>query len=170
MVATTVSALDRQIVTMNDMPCKMRGLFGEGMLQAQQILYVAEKLIGLYLPAVSKHFQKEMIHVTMFATQWLLTVYTSSFPFDLVARVWDCFIAEGWKIAYRVMLALLKISSSDLLNLHFEEILAYFARLPSRVDGPAVMDEAFSIALKSRHIEKFEKEWIAKEAKDAKPS
>eukprot|EP00567_Pseudictyota_dubia_P009097 CAMPEP_0197462010 /NCGR_PEP_ID=MMETSP1175-20131217/57988_1 /TAXON_ID=1003142 /ORGANISM="Triceratium dubium, Strain CCMP147" /LENGTH=46 /DNA_ID= /DNA_START= /DNA_END= /DNA_ORIENTATION= len=43
----------------------------------------------------------------MYATQWLLTLYASSFPFDLVTRVWDCFLAEGWKIVFRVMLAIL---------------------------------------------------------------
>jgi hypothetical protein len=40
--------------------------------------------------------------------QWFMTVYSNSFPFDLVTRVWDIFWYEGWKIMYRVALALLK--------------------------------------------------------------
>ena len=67
---------------MFEKPCRMRGLFGEGMKETHQVLYVAEKLIHQYLPKLAKHLDTESIHVTMYATQWLLTVYTSSFKFD----------------------------------------------------------------------------------------
>mmetsp|Transcript_33786 Transcript_33786/g.80799 ORF Transcript_33786/g.80799 Transcript_33786/m.80799 type:complete len:177 (+) Transcript_33786:1-531(+) len=71
----------------------------------------------------------------MFVTQWLLTVYTSTFPFDLVARVWDSFLVEGWKVVYRVMLALLESAQADILSLSFENILGYLKDFPSTVDG-----------------------------------
>ena len=146
---------------MNEEPFHCRELFGEGMSGAHRVLYVAEKLIGRFLPKLSKHLEKEGIHVTMFATQWLLTLYTSSFPFELVTRVWDCFLAEGWKIVYRVMLALLDDASPDLLKLHFEDILGYFRDLPSKVNGDAVFAKVFAIPLKHRHVEKYEAEWKA---------
>jgi len=146
---------------MNEEPFHCRELFGEGMSGAHQVLYVAEKLIAQFLPKLSKHLEKEGIHITMFATQWLLTLYTSSFPFELVARVWDCFLAEGWKIIYRVMLAILDDASPDLLKLHFEEILGYFRDLPSKVKGDTVFAKVFAIPLKHRHVEKYEAEWTA---------
>jgi hypothetical protein len=146
---------------MNEQPTKIRGLFGEGMHQTQQILDTSEKLIKDFLPVLYKHFEKENIHITMFVTQWMLTVFTSSFPFDLVVRVWDCFLAEGYKIVYRVMLALLKISTPDLLQLPFEEILAYLQRLPSKVDGHQVMETAFSIKLKRKQIAKYEQQYYS---------
>ena len=140
----------------------MRGLFGEGMREAHQALYVAEKLIAQFNPKLSKHFDKEGVHITMFATQWLLTMYTSSFPFHFVTRVWDCFLSEGWKVAYRVMLALLERASAVLVKLRFEDILEYFKELPTFVDGNTVLEYAFKIPLKKRHIEKYAKEWEAK--------
>lgn len=146
---------------MNEEPFHCRELFGEGMSGAHRVLYVAEKLIGQFLPKLSKHLEKEGIHITMFATQWLLTLYTSSFPFELVTRVWDCFLAEGWKIVYRVMLAILDDASPDLLKLHFEDILGYFRDLPSKVNGDAVFAKVFAIPLKHRHVEKYEAEWKA---------
>jgi len=144
---------------MNEQPTNMRGLFGERMHQTQQILYTSEKLIQDFIPALYKHFEKENVHITMFVTQWMLTIFTSSFPFDLVVRVWDCFVAEGYKIVYRVMLALLKISAPDLIKLPFEEILAYLYRLPTKIDGHQVMDTAFRTKLKRKHIAKYEQEW-----------
>mmetsp|Transcript_7611 Transcript_7611/g.16695 ORF Transcript_7611/g.16695 Transcript_7611/m.16695 type:complete len:646 (+) Transcript_7611:195-2132(+) len=148
---------------MSDAPFMCRELFGEGMSGAHRVLYVAEKLIGQFLPKLSKHLEKEHIHITMFATQWLLTLYTSSFPFELVTRVWDCFLAEGWKIIYRVMLAILDNASPDLMKLHFEEILGYFRDLPGKVDGDAIFAKVFGIPLKRRHIEKYEAEWSAQQ-------
>ena len=146
---------------MNEQPTNMRGLFGENMQQTQQILDTSEKLIKDFLPVLYKHFEKENIHITMFVTQWMLTVFTSSFPFDLVVRVWDCFLAEGYKIVYRVMLALLKLSSQDLLQLPFEEILAYLQRLPSKIDGHQVMETAFGINLKRKQIAKYERQYYS---------
>jgi len=144
---------------MYDKPCQMRGLFGEGMRETHQVLHVAEKLIHQFLPRLAKHFDKENIHVTMYATQWLLTQYTSSFKFDLVTRVWDIFLFEGWKIIYRVMLALLKQWESQLLRMSFEEILAFFRELPDRVEGYAVIEIALKIPLRKKHVVKYEKEW-----------
>ena len=146
---------------MNEEPFHCRELFCEGMAGAHRVLYVAEKLIGKFLPKLSRHLDKEGIHVTMFATQWLLTLYASSFPFELVTRVWDCFLAEGWKIVYRVMLTILDDASPDLLKLHFEEILHYLRDLPSKVDGDAIFRKVFGIPLKYRHVKKYEAEWNA---------
>ncbi|KAG7374338.1 Rab-GTPase-TBC domain containing protein [Nitzschia inconspicua] len=147
------------VVVMNDYPCKMRGMFGEGMKETHKVLYIGEKLIHHYLPRLARHLDKEHIHVTMFATQWLLTQYTSSFRFDLVFRVWDCFLGEGWKIIYRVMLALLQKYQSQLLKMSFEEILTFFRELPDKVEGYQIMEIALKIPLRRKVIARYEKEW-----------
>jgi TBC1 domain family member 10 len=149
---------------MNDRPCNLRGLFGEGMRETHKVLFVAEKLIHQFLPRLGKHLDREMIHVTMYATQWLLTQFTSSFRFGLVTRVWDCFLFEGWKITYRVMLSLLQHSQATLLRMNFEEILAYFRELPDRADvGGNIVEDAIKIPLRTSHIVKYEKEWRAQQ-------
>ena len=48
---------------------------------------------------------------------------------------WDIFYNEGWKILYRIVLALLKISENDLMELKFEKILKYLQDLPSTCVG-----------------------------------
>ena len=148
---------------MNHEPCRMRGLFGEGMQETHQVLYIAENLLHQFLPKLARHLDKENVHITMYATQWLLTLYTSSFKFDLVTRVWDVFLAEGWKVVYRVMLALMQNSMPELLTMNFEETLAYFRDLPNQVDANKVMDVAFKIPLRKRHLIKYEKEYKARQ-------
>jgi hypothetical protein len=137
------------------------------MRETHQVLHVAERLIHQFLPRLAKHLEREHIHITMFATQWLLTQYTSSFRFDLVLRVWDCFLAEGWKITYRVMLAILQQWQSEILKMTFEEILAFFRELPDRVDGNVIVDNAIKIPLRRKHITKYEREWISRQQQSA---
>jgi len=148
---------------MTEAPCRMRGLFAEGMSEAHQVLYVAEQLISQFQPKLARHFEKENIHITMFATQWLLTMYTSSFPFDMVTRVWDAFLSEGWKVTYRVMLALLEQAQPIMMKMQFEDILNYFKELPFEIDSNDLMESAFKIPLKKKHIGKYAKEWMLKE-------
>lgn len=148
---------------MHDQPCQMHGLFGEGMSETHKVLYVAEKLIQQFLPRLYKHLEREHVHITMFATQWLLTQYTSSFHFDLVTRVWDSFLAEGWKTTYRVMLSILTQFQPALLKMGFEDILAFFRTLPDNVDGATTMDAAVKIPLRHAHIAKYETEWAAQQ-------
>jgi hypothetical protein len=147
------------IAVMNEKPTLIRGLFGSTMDQTRQILYTSEKLVQDTFPDLHQHFTKECMHITMFATEWMLTLYTSSFPFDLVLRVWDVFIAEGYKVVYRVMLALLKDSKEKLLGMHFEQMMEYLNGLPATVDGAKLMKIAFSIPLSRKQITKYDKQW-----------
>jgi hypothetical protein len=124
---------------MNDELYKLRDLFGEDMAGAHEVLFIAEKLLAQYLLTLSKHLEAESIHISMFVTPWLLTAYTSAFPFDFVARVWDCYLVEGWKVLHRVMLSLLEFAPKDILNLQFEQILSYFRDFPTKVNGRIIL-------------------------------
>ena len=147
------------VVVMNEEPYKLREMFGEDMAGTHEVLYIAEKLLAQFLPNLARQMEEEMIHVSMFVTPWLLTVYTSTFPFDLVVRVWDSFLVEGWKVVYRVMLSLLEHASKDLVELQFEQILNYFRDFPSTVDGQTIMAGSFRIPLKSKHIQNHVTQW-----------
>jgi len=147
------------VVVMNEEPYKLRELFGEDMAGTHEVLYIAEKLLSQFLPKLSKHMEAQGIHVSMFVTQWLMTVYTSTFPFDLVARVWDSFLVEGWKVVYRVMLSLLEFAMKDVLEMQFEQILHYFREFPATVNGQMIIHSSLKIALKRKHIQKHVNEW-----------
>ena len=51
------------------------------------------------------HFARLGLHPSMYAAQWVLTIFTYNFPFALVVRVLDAFLLEGWKTVFRVALA-----------------------------------------------------------------
>jgi predicted 2-oxoglutarate/Fe(II)-dependent dioxygenase YbiX len=85
-----------------------------------------------------------------------MTVHASTFSFDLVVRVWDSFLTEGWKVVYRVMLAMLKQNQEVLLSKGIEGIIPYLLReFPSTVNADSIMSLSQRIPLKTRHIQKY---------------
>jgi hypothetical protein len=144
---------------MNEEPYKLREMFGEDMAGTHEVLYIAEKLIEQFLPKFANTLQDEMINMSMIVTPWLMTVYASTFPFELVVRVWDSFLVEGWKVVYRVMLSLLGHASKDLTDKTFEDILNYFRDFPSTVNGQTIMAGSLRIPLKSKHIQNHVLQW-----------
>lgn len=148
------------VAVMSEEPYDMRFLFAEDMAGVQETLYVAEKLVKKFLPKLGRHFENENINMSMFATQWVMTIFTSTFSFDLVVRVWDSFFVEGWKVVYRVILAIMEQAQDDLLGLDMEGILTYLRdEVPSKIDAQRIMKACLKIPLRNRHIRKYSSEW-----------
>lgn len=76
-------------------------------------LHQLQGLMNVKLPRLATHLFSVGVHPTMYATQWLLTIFTYNFPFAIVVRVWDSFLYEGWKVVFRVALAVLKIAERE---------------------------------------------------------
>lgn len=147
------------VVVMNEEPYKLRELYGEDMSGTKEVLFIADKLMKQFVPKLTKHFDNEGIHNSMFVTQWYMTIFTSTFPFHLVSRVWDAFLVEGWKVIYRVMLVLLKNNEQELLEMEFEQILNYLREFPTKVDGQVIMSSSYQMGLKEKHVLKLATEW-----------
>jgi TBC1 domain family member 10 len=80
----------------------LRLMYLPKLVETQKVLHVFEKLGELHLGKLWKHMVDQGIHPTMFATEWLMTMYCRGFSFDLVTRVWDVLLSEGSvKITYR---------------------------------------------------------------------
>lgn len=148
------------VAIMNDDPYNMREMFTRDMSGSLETLFVADRLVQKLLPDLHQHLNNEGIHISMYACHWLMTLFSSSFNFDLVSKVWDNFLVEGWKVVYRVFIALLASCEQELLNLPFEHILNFFRdELPERVDGQSVLAASLEIRLRSKYIRKYTKEF-----------
>jgi hypothetical protein len=80
-----------------------------------------------------------------------MTVFTRSFHFDIVTRVWDIFLFEDFKIVLRVCLALIKYFEKEFLGLDFDGIMELFKQIPVSVDVENLMAIVWEIPLK-RHV------------------
>jgi len=57
-----------------------------------------------------------MLTPDIYAPAWFLTLYVSVLPFNLVLRILDIFLYEGFKILYRVGLCILKVKEEKILK------------------------------------------------------
>ena len=141
---------------------KLRGLYLDEMPGMMIALHTLDRLLEKQLPKVYERFQVEHIDVHMFATSWIRTMLVTHFPIELVARVWDIFFNEGWKIVYRVILALLKYSEIILLNDTYARIIDYLDHgLAQDISGKhdMILDIAFhKIKFKTEELEMIELE------------
>eukprot|EP00760_Papus_ankaliazontas_P022846 PhM_4_TR19046/c0_g1_i1/m.12592/K19944/TBC1D10; TBC1 domain family member 10 len=137
----------------------LRMLYIPGFPLLQQFFFQLKGLMRKFLPEIAAHFEAIGIDPAFYATQWFMTVYSYHFQFRVTIRVWDAFLCEGWKVVFRIALALLDMNKSRLLEAGFEQMLPLLKSLCDTNDPDALMQHALKIPLKSRHMELFKKEY-----------
>ncbi len=64
----------------------LEGLFAAGLPLVQQCLFQLEGMILSVAPKLGAHLKAENADPTMYATQWFITLFSYSLPFDVVVR------------------------------------------------------------------------------------
>uniref|UniRef100_A0AAQ4P3A5 TBC1 domain family, member 10C n=1 Tax=Gasterosteus aculeatus aculeatus TaxID=481459 RepID=A0AAQ4P3A5_GASAC len=59
-------------------------------------------------PAAHKHLQHHGVEPLMFATDWLMCLYTRHLPFNTLLRVWDLFFCYGVRVLLQVAVVLVR--------------------------------------------------------------
>ncbi|KAM6999997.1 uncharacterized protein tbc1d10c [Tautogolabrus adspersus] len=59
-------------------------------------------------PAVNKHLQQHGVEPLMFATDWLMCLFTRHLPFNTLLRVWDLFFCFGVRVLLQVAVVLVR--------------------------------------------------------------
>mmetsp|Transcript_10554 Transcript_10554/g.14579 ORF Transcript_10554/g.14579 Transcript_10554/m.14579 type:complete len:437 (+) Transcript_10554:31-1341(+) len=121
----------------------LRDLYKLDMIGARRALFVYDKVLKLTASSLYDHVSIKLgIIPDMYATHWLITVFAAQFPYALVTRVWDVFLAQGWKPVYQVAVALLLAYSDQIVQFDFEQMLTWLRTLPNIVDVGKVLDIA----------------------------
>jgi hypothetical protein len=137
----------------------LQSMFCDRTPAVSRIWYQFDKLLTKYVPKVSAHFKQEGMDHSMYLTKWVIPLYTRDFHFDFVVRVWDIFLQQGWKIIFRVALALLKHSEPLLLKMDMEKIMYYLRDLPSAIDATNILTMAHRIKFKTKELEDLRLEY-----------
>jgi TBC1 domain family member 10 len=134
----------------------LAGLYKPGLPQVGKHLHILVGLLNTLRPKLGASLQANGIHVSMYASQWILTIFTYSFPLPWVARIFDSFLWEGWKTVYRVAVAVLIAFETPLLAAKtLEEIMCIFKLIPETLagkDGLKYMPNATGLTDKSHLI------------------
>jgi TBC1 domain-containing protein 4 len=98
-------------------------------------LYQMSRLIKDTLPEVHELFEKHEVATTLFASSWMLTIFSSSFALGFVTRVYDLLLFASNEVIFRVIIALLDMHKAELLKLDsFEDIMGYLKSVVPKVD------------------------------------
>jgi hypothetical protein len=141
-------------------PHRLADLYAPGLPRVALLEHTLQALVNARLPATAAVLHRHGLHPTMWAAQWLLTIFTYSWPFPVVVRIWDAFLCEGWKVVFRVSLAALKTVEHDLARAAaFEDVMAVFKALPARIDADALLADAFALRLASADLDALREEY-----------
>eukprot|EP00941_MAST-03F_sp_MAST-3F-sp1_P001515 g1515.t1 len=119
---------------------------------SEKVMLRIEELLAKKDKKLFAHLKKHNMATQMYALEWVLTIFTRSFPFSMVVQVWDQFFLLGWDAVLRTSLALLKMNSKLLRSNGFEGMMMTFKSLPKSVKTKYVMRAANSIRLKKKDV------------------
>uniref|UniRef100_A0A8C1GKR2 TBC1 domain family, member 10C n=1 Tax=Cyprinus carpio TaxID=7962 RepID=A0A8C1GKR2_CYPCA len=69
---------------------------------------VLSSILKKQCPAAHKHLQNQGVEPLMFATDWLMCLYSRHLPFDTLLRVWDLFFYYGVRVLFQVAVVLVR--------------------------------------------------------------
>ncbi|EDQ93039.1 uncharacterized protein MONBRDRAFT_14082 [Monosiga brevicollis MX1] len=143
----------------------LKGLFKPTMADLPLRLYQLETLLRHAYPRVMAHFDDLDVSCNMFATQWFMTLFSSTMPLKLSFRIFDLFLHEGVDAIFRVALAIIGQSQRDLLRENFEGVMGLLSRdkLFKRYEnnGHSLMMAAKSVVLNLKRLQKAERDYLA---------
>lgn len=93
-----------------------RRLFLENLPLTHELMSKLEHLLSEKLPRLHRWLHDHDLSCSVFTTKWWMTLFCFVLPFQHVLRVWDVFFLEGWKMALRTGLVILKCMESQLLH------------------------------------------------------
>ncbi|XP_065362492.1 rab GTPase-activating protein 1-like isoform X3 [Calliphora vicina] len=143
----------------------LRDLYKQGFEVLYLRLYQLDRLIKDHLPKLHEHFVNCGIETHMYASQWLLTLFTARFPLCFVFHVLDVFLLDGIPLLFQVALTLLSICENDLRQLDFEGILKYFrVTLPKKCRSSSQARRIMKMACdrKIKKLKQYEDEFMQK--------
>ncbi|OMJ79776.1 hypothetical protein SteCoe_20125 [Stentor coeruleus] len=133
---------------------KMTDLFTDNLPKLKQFFYQLDRLISMELPELHELFKQINITAGHFCAPWFITLFASHLQNkpNILGKLWDLFLFDGWKVMFKAGIAILQKLSKDLINARFEDIM--FALSSIQTNNPIidVFDESFIKAVHNVNI------------------
>ena len=98
---------------------------------------------------------------SMYASEWFICLFSRNLSFDVLVRIFDVFLLEGYKVIYRFALAFLKLKEDEFLKAKdgLVSIMKTCNECLEHVDVENLFKVAFGFSLSRKQIEKFGNEY-----------
>lgn len=120
-------------------------------------IHVIGELIKLREPLIDEKINEVGLPWAVILTKWLICLYAETLPVETVLRIWDVMFAEGYKIIFRVALAIVLILKEDIMKAtdisELAELFRNVNKHPRMLDCHSFLEFMFKIKLKRRDID-----------------
>jgi hypothetical protein len=102
-------------------------VFQEDMTGLKRHLWIFDKIFEQKLNKLYWHFREQDVLEDLWLLKWFLTMFTVSFPVNVVVFMWDLIVLEGFESVYKIALAVLKTSEEKLLKMNTYQVVEFFS-------------------------------------------
>ena len=92
------------------------GLYKEGFPDLKKKFYVLLNLEKKYIPKIYDIFKRDGVFISIYASQWFLCLFAKDLKPNILVRIFDVFLFEGFKVIYRFALAFLKLKEKAFIK------------------------------------------------------
>lgn len=85
-------------------------VYQDGLSGLNYLCKIFDSFVSEHLPRASQIFLSLGLSTRTFASKWFLTLFACILPMEIVLRIWDVFLYEGWEFIFCVSLAILEHS------------------------------------------------------------
>jgi hypothetical protein len=111
--------------------------------------------------------------MSLYASQWFLTLFINQFSFPVVLRIWDMFLLDGWKVIFRVALLLLTKNEKAILGKSFDNIIMnirHWADDAEWRDEDLVVTQLLKMKVHEKEVKALQKEYQELKKNENKPT
>lgn len=104
----------------------LRDVWRRGLPRVGALAYQLSAMLRIHTPKLHEHLARIGFHMEVLAAQWLLTLLASALPICTLARVWDVFAMDGWKMLFRTVVAILRALEPRALGMDVGDMSCLF--------------------------------------------
>ena len=97
------------------------------------------------MPKIKEHFKNLDISTELFLVTWFENIFSFTFDFKLLKKIFDLYLLNGEYILFKAGLAIIKVQENDLLNLTIGEALKNLKKMPAKYKEEVFFENLYSI-------------------------
>ena len=139
----------------------LEGIYLPDFAELKKKFYVLLNLEKKFIPKCYKIFCRDEVYPRCYASEWFICLFARSLDFNILVRIFDTFLLEGFKVIYRFSLAFIKLKEDQLIEgkKGVDSTFIIMENCLKNVNMNELFKIAFGFSLSKKLIESYEKEY-----------
>ena len=140
---------------------EMEGIYLPGFPDLKKKFYVLLNLEKKFIPEIYNILKRDEALPSFYASEWFMCLFCKNLKPNILVRIIDVFLYEGYKVIYRFAIAFLKMKENDFIKnpngIFYSSVT--LKKLFENIEVEELFKEAFDLNLSKKHIAKYEEEY-----------